>query len=460
MYLRTGERAMADGVMGEGERARGTTRIGRAEWRTIVLSSLGGALEFYDFVIYSTFAQYIGDAFFAPARSPLVGLMLSYSVFALGYVPRLVGGVVFSHFGDKYGRRRVFIFSILIMSSATLALGLLPGYAQWGAWATAAVIALRLIQGFSLGGELPGAITYVVETAPRRAGFSSGFIFFCVNTGVALASAVGFGVVKLLSAEQVALWGWRLGFLVGGMLGLVSFWLRLSLAETEEFKKLRHTTSKRPLVELVRTAPAATGFAIAAMVATAGFNGLLFAMPTFMQRVMHHTYLEGIEAQNVGLLVLSFGMLVTAWLSDRIPKRWILGAGSLLLALFGFPFFDAAAAHTVRLIPLFVGAGLAASLCNGPMAGIVADLFPTRIRFSGVAVSFNLAFSLFSGTAPLIATLLVATTGSPSGPAYFMAGCGLLTFVAMLFIKRHEGRILGEPAAPARAAPAPSFPAQ
>ncbi|MGH8216977.1 MAG: MFS transporter [Steroidobacteraceae bacterium] len=451
---------MTDGAMSEEGSAGGQARIGRAEWRTIVLSSLGGALEFYDFVIYSTFAQYIGDAFFAPAKSPLIGLMLSYSVFALGYVPRLMGGVIFSHFGDKYGRRRVFICSILIMSSATLALGFLPSYAQWGVWATAGVIALRLVQGFSLGGELPGAITYVVETAPRRAGFSSGFIFFCVNTGVALASGVGYGVVKLLSPGEVAAWGWRIGFLFGGLLGLVSFWLRLSLSETEEFKKLKHTASKQPFFELMRTAPAATVFAIAAMVATAGFNGLLFAMPTFMQRVMHRTYLEGIAAENIGLLVMSFGMLLTAWLSDRIPKRWILGLGSLLLAVFCFPFFDAAAGNTVRLIPIFIGAGLAASLCNGPMAGIVADLFPTRIRFSGIAVSFNLAFSLFSGTAPLIATVLVAATGSPTGPAYFMLGCGLVTLIAMFFIRRHEGRILGELAPAASAAPAPSFPAQ
>ncbi len=442
------------------EATASSSRIGRSQWRVIVLSSLGGALEFYDFVIYSTFAQYIGDAFFAPAKSPLIGLMLSYSVFALGYVPRLVGGVIFSHFGDKYGRRRVFICSILIMSTATLALGLLPSYAQWGAGATVGVIVLRLIQGFSLGGELPGAITYVVETAPQRAGFSSGFIFFCVNTGVALASGVGYAVVKLLDPAAVAQWGWRIGFVFGGLLGFVSFWLRLSLSETEEFKKLRHTASRRPFLELMRTAPTATGFAIAAMVATAGFNGLLFAMPTFMQRVMHRTYLEGIAAQNVGLLVLSFGMLFTAWLSDRVPKRWILGTGSLLLAAFCFPFFDAAAGQTVRLMPIFIGAGLAASLCNGPMAGIVADLFPTRIRFSGVAVSFNLAFSLFSGTAPLIATLLVRATGSPTGPAYFMLGCGLITFVAMLFIKRHEGRILGEAAAPPAVASAPSFPIQ
>ncbi|MGB6449950.1 MAG: MFS transporter, partial [Steroidobacteraceae bacterium] len=362
--------------------------------------------------------------------------------------------------GDKYGRRRVFIVSILMMSTATLALGLLPTYAQWGVGATAAVVALRLIQGFSLGGELPGAITYVVETAPQRAGFSSGFIFFCVNTGVALASAVGFVVVKVLDPPQVAAWGWRLGFIFGGLIGFLSFWLRLSLSETAEFKKLRHTASKQPFLELMRTAPVPTLFAVAAMVATAGFNGLLFAMPTFMQRVMHRSYLEGIEAQNIGLLVLSFGLLTAAWLSDRIPRRWILGLGSLLLALLCIPFFNAAANPTVRLIPLFIGAGLAASFCNGPMAGIVADLFPTRIRFSGVAVSFNLAFSLFSGTAPLLATLLVAATGSATGPAYFMLGCGLITFIAMLFVKRHEGRILGEPAVPPETLRPSSFPAQ
>ena len=214
--------------------AIGRTGIGRSEWRTIVLSSLGGALEFYDFVIYSTFAQYIGDAFFK-TRNPLTSLMLAFTVFAVGYVARPVGGVVFSHFGDRYGRRRVFIVSIFMMTLATVAMGLLPGYAKWGAAATVAMVLLRLVQGFSLGGELPGAITYVVETAPRKAGFSAGFIFFCVNTGVAIASVIGFTVEKLLSPDQVAAWGWRIGFLFGGLLGFVSFYMRLSLTETEEF---------------------------------------------------------------------------------------------------------------------------------------------------------------------------------------------------------------------------------
>jgi MFS family permease len=176
--------------------------------------------------------------------------------------------------------------------------------------------------------------------------------------------------------------------------------------------------------------------------------------------MMDYPASEAMAAQYVALMVLSGGMLVTAWLSDRVPRRWLLAAGSVLLGVFCVPFFDAAANRSVGLLPLFALAGLAASLCNGPMAGIVADLFPTRIRFSGVAVSFNLAFSLFSGTAPVMATVLVAATGSATGPAWFMVGCALITLVGMLFVKRYEGRILDEPAAPSPVAPAPSFPVQ
>ena len=226
--------------------------VQRSQWRVIILSSLGGALEFYDFVIYSMFAQYIGAAFF-PASNQLNSLIYSFSVFAVGYFARPLGGIVFSHFGDKYGRRRVFIVSILSMSLATICMGLLPTQASLGTSAAVLMVLLRLVQGFSLGGELPGAITFVVETAPRMAGFAAGFIFFCVNSGVALASALSLVVHELLAEPQIAAWGWRIGFLFGGLLGLVSFWLRLSLHETPEFQLLRQNAAKRPFVELLRS---------------------------------------------------------------------------------------------------------------------------------------------------------------------------------------------------------------
>ncbi len=432
-----------------------TAGIPRSQWWIIILSSLGGALEFYDFVIYSVFAQYIGSAFF-PASDPLTSLILSFSVFAVGYLFRPLGGIVFSHFGDRYGRRRVFIIAILTMSMATVAMGLLPTFATWGITASILMVLLRLIQGFCLGGELPGAITYVVETVPQRAGFAAGFIFFCVNSGVALASLLSLIVHTFLVPDQVAAWGWRIGFLFGGFVGLVSFWLRLSLQETSEFMHMKHAAAKRPFVEVVRSYPAQVLAAIAAMTATAGFNGLLFAMPAFLPRVMGYSNLIAIQAQNVCLVVLSVGLLICAWLGDRIPRRRILGFGGLLMAGLSFPFFLAAAHHTVGIVLLFAGAGLGASFINGPMSATGADLFPTRIRFTGVALSFNIAFSVFSGIAPLAATLLVRSTGSAAGPAYFMCGCGLVTFIGSFFLSRYDGRILSERAAAlARAAAAP-----
>jgi MFS family permease len=379
-------------------------------------------------------------------------------VFAVGYVARPVGGVVFSHFGDKYGRRRVFIVAMLAMSLATTAIGLLPTYAQWGIAASICMVLLRLLQGFSLGGELPGAITYVAESAvPRHVGFATGFIFFCVNTGVALASGLNLGVHKFLAEPEIAAWGWRIGFLVGGLFGFVSFWLRLSLEETREFQQMKSFASKQPFGELLKSHPANVIAGIAALTATAGFNGLLFAMPALLPKVMGYTAAAASEAQYIALIVISIGMLITAWLGDRFPRRYILGAGGLLLLVLAVPFFSAAAARSVNLNLLFVMAGVVASLVNGTMAGVVADLFPTRIRFSGVAVSFNLAFSIFSGIAPLMAVELVKLTSSPVSPAYYMCVCGAITFLGSLFLRRYEGHVgHSPPAADGSAVVAPS----
>ena len=436
-----------------------TAGIQRSQWRVIILSSLGGALEFYDFVIYSMFAAYIGATFF-PATDPFESQIRSFSVFAVGYLARPLGGIIFSHFGDRYGRRRVFIVSMLSMSLATIGMGLLPGQTTLGPMAAVLMVVLRLVQGFSLGGELPGAITFVVENAPRNAGFAAGFIFFCVNSGVALASALSLVVHEVLAEPQIAAWGWRIGFLFGGLLGLVSFWLRLSLHETPEFQLLRNTAPKVPFVELFRSHPAQVLTGISAMVATAGFNGLLFAMPAYLPIAMGYTSVEAIRAQNVCLVILSFGLLTTAWLGDRVPRRRILGIGALTLSLLSIPFFNAGASHSVGLLWLFAGAGVAASMVNGPMCGVAADLYPTRIRFSGVAVSFNLAFSIFSGIAPLAAALLQRYTGSPAGPAYYMCFCGVLTFVGSLFLHRYDGRILQDRSEGTASTQATSFPVQ
>jgi MHS family proline/betaine transporter-like MFS transporter len=416
------------------------TGMGWAEWRVVLLSSFGGALEFYDFVIYSMFAQYIGATFF-PARDPLVSLILSFAVFSVGYLARPIGGVILSHFGDRYGRRPVFITTILVMSGSTVCMGLLPGYATWGVAASVLMVLLRLIQGFCLGGELPGAITYVTETTPRHAGFAAGMIFFCVNSGVGLASLLSLGVHEALSPDQVAAWGWRIGFLAGGVFGLLSFWLRLSLEETREFASADHVPSKKPFAELMRTHPGRVIVGIGALAATGGFNGLLFAMPAMLPSIMGYTAVEAIVAQNILLAVLSCGLLVAAWAGDRIPRRYLLGLGALLAVLFGHGWFVAADARSIPLPVLGALAALVASFYSGSFAAIAADLFPTRVRFSGIAVVLNVSFSLFSGVAPLVATTLVKASGSPAAAGWYMVGCAALTLIASLFVHRYDGML-------------------
>src|SRR5436189_1604677 len=205
-------------------------RISAAGWRIVLLASLGGTLEFYDFVVFGIFAKDIADAIF-PNQVAIVSLMASFATFSVGYLARPLGGIVLSHFGDRYGRRRVFLVSIFVMSGATFGLGLVPSFATWGPAASVLMVVLRLIQGFCLGGELPGALTYVVETAPRHAPFVCGVVFSCVTLGVAAATCVSIAVRTWLPPELVPVLGWRIAFVIGGLGGLLSFALRRSLEE-------------------------------------------------------------------------------------------------------------------------------------------------------------------------------------------------------------------------------------
>src|SRR5687767_7903961 len=223
-----------------------------AGWRIVLLASLGGTLEFYDFVMFGIFARDIADAIF-PSSSLLVSLMASFAAFAAGYLVRPFGGIVLSHYGDRYGRRRVFLWSLFVMSGATLGMGLVPSYAQWGVAASALMVGLRLVQGFCLGGELPGALTYVVETAPRIAPFVCGVVFACVTMGVAVATVVSVSVRTFLDPASVASYGWRIAFVLGGLGGVLSFVLRRSLEESPEFARLRNLAVRQPFRELLRT---------------------------------------------------------------------------------------------------------------------------------------------------------------------------------------------------------------
>ncbi|WP_237477320.1 MFS transporter [Lichenibacterium dinghuense] len=414
-------------------------RLTGAQWRTIVLASLGGALEFYDFIVYGVFARAIAGAFF-PNTDPLVGQVLAFSVFAGGYLARPFGGLMLGALGDRFGRRNVFLVSLGLISGSTVLMGLLPGYATWGAGAAFAMVALRLVQGLCLGGELPCAIVYAVETAPRRGGFACGVLFFCVNSGVSLAALVSLAINGLMAPEAAAAIGWRIAFVIGGATGLLSFLVRRRLHESSEYAAMRAAASRTPLRELFAGHAGALAIGAGTSAATAVFNGMMFAyLPAYLVGALHYTPAEASLAQNVGLATTSLGLLTVSALGDRMPRRLLLGAGAALLVVLAYPFFAALQARSLGLLPLFVLAGLVASLINGTFAMIAADLFPTRVRFSGVAVSYNISQTLFGGTVPLLAAALVSATGAATAPALIVAVFAAVALAASFGLKRREG---------------------
>ena len=417
-------------------------RITPAGWRIVLLASLGGTLEFYDFVIFGIFARDIADAIF-PSSSPLVSLMASFAAFAAGYLARPIGGIVLSHYGDRYGRRRVFLWSIFVMSGATLAMGLVPSHARWGVAASALMVTLRIVQGFCLGGELPGALTYVVETAPRIAPLVCGVVFACVTMGVAAATGVSLLLRTLLAPHDVPVLAWRIAFVLGGLGGILSFVLRRSLEESPEFARMRSLAPRLPFRELLGTHAMPVVVGCAMLAGTACFNGLFFShLPAYLAAVLQYDPRQSVYSQTVGVIASALAILATGWLGDRIPPRYLLRLGVGLLVALAYPFYAALETRAVNLTILLTLAGVVAGLTNGSFACLLTDLFPTRIRFTGVALVFNISFTVFSGTAPFVATTMIRRTGAASAPALLMIGCGLLALAGSLWAERGSGHVL------------------
>lgn len=415
----------------------------RAAWRMILLASLGGTLEYYDFVLFGIFAREIGRAVF-PSQDPLVSLMATFTTFAVGYLARPVGGLVLGRLGDKFGRRGVFLASIFVTSAATLGIGLVPTYESWGIAASVLVVLLRLTQGFCLGGELPGAITYVVESAPRMAPFVCGVVFACVTMGVALATTIALVVGRMLGPAEAALYGWRIAFIIGGLLGLASYWLRRSFEESPEFLQLKRlaAASKEPIGELVRTHPPQILTGIAVQAVTASFAGLFFAyMPAYLAAVGKYDATTAVFAQTYGVILHAVLILAVGWLANRYAPHVLNRIGAVILVAGAYPFFVALSNHSLNIILLMTLAALAGALVNGTFAFVTADLFPTRIRFSGVAVVQNISQTVFGGTAPLVATALIRDIQSPAAPALVVIVCGVMTFAASFAAGRYRGRV-------------------
>lgn len=413
----------------------GAAKLSRAQWRVIALASLGGSLEYYDFIIYGIFAQYIARQFF-PAGDPAVSLILSFSVLALGFLARPIGGILLSGLGDRYGRRPVFLGSLICTTLATILIGLLPSYASWGLAAPLLLVGLRLVQGICLGGELPGALTYAVEAAPRRSGLACGVIILCVNAGVLVATLVNLGIQQLLPAAEIASYGWRIAFLLGGLIGCVSYVLRRLLEESPEFLRM-HRASKSPLSELLRDHGPAVLVAAGVVAIVGGFNGLLYGfIPAFLVQTLHYSPPIVALAMTAALLLSSVGLIIAAWACDHLPRHLILGFGAFLLAVTVVPIWGAISAGSNHLMLWLSLLSLIFSIASGSWPGIVATLFPTRVRFSGIALSYNLSVTILSGFAPLVTSIMIDRTGMLASPAIYITASAALTLLSTFFLPR------------------------
>lgn len=409
------------------------TLSNREKFRTIFLSSLGGGLEFYDFVIFAIFAAILGKNFF-PAYSPIARLIGTYAVFAIGYLIRPIGGVLFSHFGDKYGRKKSFSVSISVMAISTLLMSLVPSYEQGGLFCTIFFVFLRLLQGISIGGEIPGAITFLSEHIRERPGAACGIIIWFLNLGILMADGMYALLHMLFNDHQMYLFGWRIAFLFGGMLAVVSFYLRQNLKETPQFLE-NNVHHQVPFIAVLKQYPGrvVSGFFITGLTAAIVSLYFLYLTP-YMQDVLHMD--DGMTTYYSLYHLLIFIMFSPFFsvISDYTGRRILLIIASVLV-FFTAPFFFYLLKLNQHLYWLFTINAIIVSIYTGSFPCLMSEIFPVDVRFSGVALSYNLGFAIFGGLTPLISSVIIHQTHLYWTPAIILIIASLFAFITLLFVK-------------------------
>ncbi|MGW0287590.1 glycine betaine/L-proline transporter ProP [Streptomyces sp. NPDC003236] len=418
--------------------------------RATKAAALGNAMEWYDFGIYSYLASTIGQVFF-PSASGTAQLLSSFATFAVAFLVRPLGGMVFGPLGDKLGRKRILAATMIMMAVGTFAIGLIPSHAAIGLWAPALLILFRLVQGFSTGGEYGGASTFIAEYAPdKRRGYFGSFLEFGTLAGYVGASGLVVVLTSLLSDDQMLNWGWRIPFLVAAPLGLIGLYLRLRLDETPAFQKLEGGQVKASeAADAVETSAAGDLGKIftrhwrplvlcLALVAAYNITDymLLSYMPTYLSDELGYGTDHGLLILLVVMVLQMCVINQVGRLSDRFGRKPLLMTGMLGFLLLSVPSFLLIRQGGVVLITLgLVLMGLSLVAMLGTMSAALPAIFPTHVRYGSLAVSYNISTSLFGGTTPLVITALIGVFGTNLMPAYYATAAALVGVVAVLCMK-------------------------
>ncbi|MGB6028963.1 MFS transporter [Rhodanobacter sp. UC4450_H17] len=398
--------------------------LGRRDIRTLTLAALGGALEFYDFVVFVFFAIPLSQLFFPHDTAPWLAQLQVFGIFAAGYLARPLGGIVMAHYGDKLGRKRMFTLSVFLMAVPTLGIGLLPVYAQVGMLAPLALLSLRVVQGIAVGGEVPGAWVFVAEHVPaRRVGFACASLTSGLTVGIVIGSLAAAAINSRMSPATVLDWGWRVPFLVGGVFGFLAVWLRRWLSETPVFEAMharRELASGLPLRQVFEQHfPSVLLSMLVTWMLTAAILVIVLMTPSLVQSVFHVAPARAFLGNTVASVALALGCLGYGVLADRIgfARALLFGAAGLVVCSYAL-YLDLrfGAAHFLVLYAL---AGLAVGVV-GVVPALMVVAFPPAVRFSGLSFSYNIAYAVFGGITPPLIGLLVKQFGVLA-PAHYVA---------------------------------------
>ncbi|MFC7778443.1 MFS transporter [Pantoea sp. GCM10028869] len=415
-----------------------TRRLNGQDYKTLSLAALGGALEFYDFIIFVFFAAVIGELFFPPDIPEWLRQVQTFAIFAAGYLARPLGGIIMAHFGDKVGRKKMFSLSILLMALPTLAMGALPTYASIGIAAPLLMLLMRVLQGAAIGGEVPGAWVFVAEHVPeKRIGFACGTLTAGLTAGILLGSLVATVLNTTLSPAAMRDHGWRIPFFLGGVFGLLAMYLRRWLHETPVFQQMQQRKAlaeKMPLQTIF--ASHKRGIVISMLLTwllSACIVVVILMAPTLMQKQHGIPAALSLQANSFATIMLLLGCVIAGWLVDRFGAARSLIVGSILLAIGSWNFFHQLSSTPEMLFVWYGLAGLSVGVV-GVVPFVMVRAFPAAVRFTGISFSYNVAYAIFGGLTPISVTLMMSLT--PMAPAWYVLALAIIGFMVGIWLWR------------------------
>jgi MFS transporter, MHS family, proline/betaine transporter len=418
--------------------------------RVVIAATIGNVLEWFDFVIYGFLAVTIAQVFF-PTGNPTVSLLVTFGAFGLAYLVRPLGAIFVGSYTDRHGRKAGLTLSIALMMVGTTLMAVTPGYAAIGLAAPILITLARLLQGFSVGGEFGSSVAFLMEHGSKRRGFSASWQFSVAGMITALASLFGLGLTTLLTHDQLLTWGWRLPYFFGMLVGPAGLYIRSRLAETPEFLEAEKAETV-PIHELLSKHPLPVLLGVGISIISNSSFYILLYIPTYGQKTLGLPASTGFIATLIGGFVLAIGCPLFGHWSDRIARPRIMVVTAWLFFLTSWPCFYLIWAWPTLTACIIAVAWLQLLKAgySGVLPSLLGEQFPVATRAIGIALSFSTAVSIFGGFAPFIATWLIAQTGDPLSPSYYLVVTAAMSGIALWAIQRRSAR-----GAQADLAPAP-----